>query len=44
MKTIYTVGLEAGKAAGWCEHHFEGIAKDRARRNACGQFKTKGTP
>jgi hypothetical protein len=37
----YAIGYRRGKAAGWCEHHFEDIAKDRARRELNGQFKAK---
>lgn len=36
----YVVGHRRGVDAGWCTHHFESIAKDRARRDARGQFKS----
>lgn len=31
---------ERGRAVGWNEHYFEELARDRARRNRLGQFKT----
>jgi hypothetical protein len=37
----YYEGMRRGKDAGWLEHHFSNIEKDRARRRRNGQFKAK---
>lgn len=36
----YVVGWRRGVDSGWCQHHFECIAKERARRDARGRFRT----
>jgi len=42
MLLSYTVGFRRGKAAGWCDKYFADVAKDRARRNKLGQFRSTG--
>ena len=42
--TAYQVGKARGtckgRAAGWCDYHFDQIDKDKARREPDGKFKT----
>lgn len=37
----YVVGHRRGTDAGWCAHLFDCIAKDRARRDRAGRFRSQ---
>lgn len=34
----YLLGKKHGIAIGWCQHHFDDIARERSRRDAAGRF------
>lgn len=34
----FAVGFRRGRDTGWCEHYFDTIAKERARRDRHGRF------
>lgn len=36
----YLIGRKHGIALGWCEHHFDDIEQERARRDAAGRFRS----
>ena len=36
----FEIGMRRGKALGWQEHYFECVARNRARRQRNGQFKS----
>lgn len=37
----YRLGEKTGRAMGWLDHYFDQAAKDKARRDKLGQFKSK---
>jgi len=39
--SAYCYGLRRGRDIGWSEFYFENVRRDRARRNALGQFREK---
>jgi hypothetical protein len=36
----YWIGVRKGKSIGWCEHHFQDIAREKARRDRRGRFRS----